>query len=171
MQRTERREISVEKQKDGGVAMAKRLRIREATPSDARELVEVEERSFGGWATWDMQGILRRVRNPSAIFLKAEMGGQIVGKSVGIIYKGKKKKSLQVHDVSVLPSCRRNGVASKLLAYLEFKAQERGCEYSALFVRENNWTARRLYGKLGYYDIYGRGEKGMQRMRKDLNGA
>ena len=150
--------------------MTRRLSIREATPSDARELVEVEERAFSQYVTWDLRSIQRRLRNPSVIFLKAEVDGEIIGKSAGIVYNGKRKKSLQVHDVSVIPSYRRNGVASKLLTSLELEARKRGCEYSALFVRENNWTARRLYGKLGYYDVYGRDEEGMQRMRKDLNG-
>jgi len=150
--------------------MERRVHIREATLNDVCELVAVEEKAFRYMGQWDRQSFVRRLRNPCAIVLKAEICNQIIGKAVGVVYNGKRKKSLQVQDVSVVPAFRRNGVASRLLATLEGRARDRGCMYSALYVRDNNWSARRLYCKLGYYDISG-WDDDMQRMRKDFNGV
>lgn len=151
--------------------MGKRLYIREANLDDIDELIMVEKKAFAPYVIWDANSFKRRIENQNAIVLKGTLCGSIVGKAVGIIFHGQKNKSLQVHDVSVLSEFRRNGVAAKLLSVLERKGSERGCTYSALHVRPNNWVAKRLYKRLGYYSMTNRTWAEMDRMRKDLNGV
>jgi ribosomal protein S18 acetylase RimI-like enzyme len=131
----------------------------------------IERKAFAPYRKWDAEGFRRRIDNPNAIVLKGTLGGNVVGKVVGIVYHGSKNKSLQVQDVSVLPKYRGNGVASKLLLALEERGQKKGCIYSALHVRPNNWVAKRLYTRLGYSNMHSCSWAEMDRMRKDFNGV
>lgn len=133
--------------------------------------MEIEKKAFAPYTIWDAKSFMQRIKNPNAIVLKGTLCRRIVGKAVGTIWNGSRNKSLQVHDVSVLSEFRNNGVAAKLLSALEREGSERGCIYSALHVRPNNWVAKRLYKRLGYYSSENRTWAGMDRMKKDFNGV
>jgi ribosomal protein S18 acetylase RimI-like enzyme len=59
---------------------------------------------------------------------------------------------VNIHDVVVLPSHRRRGIAAKMLAEVEAIARERGACKLTLEVLSGNRSARTLYEKLGFDD-------------------
>ena len=58
--------------------------------------------------------------------------------------------SAEITNIAVLPSYRRQGIATMLLKKLISSAGERGAEVLHLEVRESNAGARALYEKLGF---------------------
>lgn len=59
---------------------------------------------------------------------------------------------VNVHDVVVLESHRRQGIAAKMFAEVEAIARERGACKLTLEVLDGNAAARRLYEVLGFAD-------------------
>jgi GNAT superfamily N-acetyltransferase len=59
---------------------------------------------------------------------------------------------VNVHDVVVLPSHRRRGIAAQMFAEVEAIARERGACKLTLEVLSGNRSARTLYKKLGFDD-------------------
>ena len=57
---------------------------------------------------------------------------------------------LNVHDIVVLESCRRQGIAGALLAHVENVARDRGCCKLTLEVLEGNQGARQAYENFGF---------------------
>jgi len=57
---------------------------------------------------------------------------------------------LNVHDLHVVKSHRRHGVATRLLQAVEEEARVLGCCKVTLEVQEKNHTAQALYGHLGF---------------------
>lgn len=71
------------------------------------------------------------------------------GLAVGFVdleYKGR----AYVSDLAVLPSYRRQGVATELMGYCEARAREWGCHDVFLKVEPSNDAALAMYSKLGY---------------------
>ena len=59
---------------------------------------------------------------------------------------------VNIHDVVVLPSHRRRGIAARMFAEVESIARERGACKLTLEVLSGNRSARTLYEKLGFDD-------------------
>jgi ribosomal protein S18 acetylase RimI-like enzyme len=59
---------------------------------------------------------------------------------------------LNVHDLIVVPTARRQGVGWQLLTAVERLARELECCRLTLEVRQDNGTARRLYDRFGFED-------------------
>lgn len=66
---------------------------------------------------------------------------------------------LNIHDLAVMPSARRLGVATRLLAAVEDEARSRGCCKVTLEVRDDNGPARLLYERAGYGAACSGGER------------
>lgn len=60
------------------------------------------------------------------------------------------RKKLYLADLAVRPDCRRQGIASRLLAEVDSYAETNGYEEIYLHVETNNPHARSLYEKKGY---------------------
>jgi ribosomal protein S18 acetylase RimI-like enzyme len=52
--------------------------------------------------------------------------------------------------IAVAPSHRRRGIATAMLMFLHYRAQERGCSHVMLHVDDENRGAQSLYRALGY---------------------
>ncbi|KUK40087.1 MAG: [ribosomal protein S18]-alanine N-acetyltransferase [Synergistaceae bacterium] len=63
----------------------------------------------------------------------------------------RKRRTLRVMNLAVLPEYRRQGVASQLLLAMEEMAKLWGCKEMALEVRESNYGAQALYARFGFY--------------------
>ena len=57
---------------------------------------------------------------------------------------------LNVHDLHVVDSHRRHGVATRLLQAVEEEARALGCCKVTLEVQEKNHPGQALYGRLGF---------------------
>lgn len=60
------------------------------------------------------------------------------------------KPLINIHDVAVAGEYRRQGIAQKMMAYVEKIAEERGCCKLTLEVLQGNHNAQQMYSKLGY---------------------
>ncbi len=58
-----------------------------------------------------------------------------------------------IHTLTVIPSYRRKGIATQILAELESWALSKGCKDFMLEMREGNLEAQPLYEKYGYQVI------------------
>ena len=58
-----------------------------------------------------------------------------------------------VSDLCVSPSCRRQGIANKLVSYSEEYCKELGCEEIFIRVERKNEPAITMYSNLGYVEI------------------
>jgi GNAT superfamily N-acetyltransferase len=65
---------------------------------------------------------------------------------------------LNIHDFSVLPEHRGQGIGRQLLRAVEQRAKEAGCCRLTLEVQEGNMAARRVYESIGFGPaVYGEG--------------
>jgi len=60
------------------------------------------------------------------------------------------KTAINIHDVSVIESCRRQGVSRALLAAIEALAISKGCYKLTLEVLEGNLPAQKSYLQFGF---------------------
>lgn len=60
------------------------------------------------------------------------------------------KPLVNIHDVAVANAYRRQGIAQKMMMYVEQIAQQRGCCKLTLEVLQGNHGAQHMYLKLGY---------------------
>lgn len=60
-----------------------------------------------------------------------------------------------IKDLAVAPRARRRGVATRLLAQLAHRYQQRGEGWVDLKVREANHAARQLYARAGFHAVTG----------------
>ena len=65
------------------------------------------------------------------------------------------KKTLNIHDLVVIPSHRGQGVGGKLLAAIEEEAGQWGVGKITLEVLEHNRPARALYHRVGFSQVQG----------------
>lgn len=87
---------------------------------------------------------------PGAIALTAVSGsGEVLGyaSAQAVLDEG------YLNNVAVSPRCRRQGVASALLAELRRRAQERKLAFLTLEVRASNAPAQALYAGHGYREV------------------
>lgn len=89
---------------------------------------------------------------PGVTVFFAEVGGQAAG--LAICMEGFStfacKPLINVHDLAVLPSFRRQGVARALLQHIETLALQKGCCKITLEVLSNNDAAQQAYRKAGF---------------------
>lgn len=95
---------------------------------------------------WTEAGFAEELNNPPAVFLVAEQNGEVVG------YMGFHDVVGEgfVTNVAVSPACRRQGVASALIAAAQDICRDRGITRLALEVRESNAAAIALYERHGF---------------------
>ena len=82
----------------------------------------------------------------SYCFLAKEADGQVVG----FCSLWRVLDELHINNLAVLPECRRQGVASALLARVIEVGTGLGSWRATLEVRHSNDAARRLYGGFGF---------------------
>lgn len=93
-----------------------------------------------------------RRRVPDRLVLLARDGEDAVG--LAICFQGfstfRARPLLRIHDLAVLPSYRRRGIATVLLAAIEAEARRRDCCKLTFEVREDNSGAEALDRALGF---------------------
>lgn len=76
--------------------------------------------------------------------------GVVVGMASAVHYVHPDKgPELWVNEVGVAPSCRREGVGTRLLEAILAHGRALGCAEAWLGAEESNFAARRLYGSIG----------------------
>jgi ribosomal protein S18 acetylase RimI-like enzyme len=91
-------------------------------------------------------------KHPTTLVFLAYDGATAVG--VAVCFLGfstfAAKPLVNIHDITVLPERRGQGIGAKLLAGVERKARALGCCKLTLEVQENNHRAKRIYQAAGF---------------------
>jgi len=108
------------------------------------EAVRLENISFS--VPWSENAFRSELENPKARFFAAEYAGSVIG------YIGAHNilSEVFITNISVLPSFRRRGVASKLLKHIIDISVSENADLITLEVRESNMAAIELYQKFGF---------------------
>jgi hypothetical protein len=143
--------------------------VREARKDDLEAAVGLERTCFGeGGFSLTKRQLQYLYRRPTAVFMVAEQGGQVVGEGVALVRKHKNRQSNcrlsgRIYSVAVDPGCRGQGVGEALVRALCDALGERGVRRIYLEVETSNSGATRLYERLGFKqtdtlaDYYGPG--------------
>ncbi len=91
-------------------------------------------------------------QHPTTVIILAYRGGAAVG--IAVCFRGfstfAAQPLLNIHDLSVLPEHRGQGIGQGLIAAVEKKARQLGCCKLTLEVLEHNLPARRTYAAAGF---------------------
>jgi ribosomal protein S18 acetylase RimI-like enzyme len=123
------------------------LRIRSAAPEEAAAVLAFWQQAAEGTSiTDDVDGVTRLIsRDPEALIL-AELDGVLVG-SVIAGYDGWR---CSLYRLAVLPSHRRRGISTALLAAAEERFAAVGGRRGDAMVLEANERAQRAWAAAGY---------------------
>lgn len=131
-----------------------------ANPVHVKALVDLldcyHQDPMGQNAPWDRRktsALLSGLeKHPTAFVLLAWQGEQAVG--MAVCFEGFSTFSamplVNIHDLVVVPSARRQGVAKALFGAIELEARKLGATRVTLEVRDDNSAAQALYTSLGY---------------------
>jgi ribosomal-protein-alanine acetyltransferase len=120
------------------------LSIRQATPSDAPALIEIERQSFPH-PHWTAEGFLKHE------CIVADVDGEIAGFLVSrqtFAGNGHMVAEREILNLAVAPRFRRMKIATALL---EHELRQKATHF--LEVRESNTAAQELYRNLGFVEI------------------
>lgn len=141
---------------DGGVAHDSSLEIAWCGPESAAELHDLTQASFAEQAGL-VPPILALSESVDAVaaeltarrgVLVREEGRGVAGCRVVL-----EDDTLHVRRLAVLPTHRRRGIATALMAWLEHEAATAGLAEVRLGVRDDLPDNRRLYERLGYAPV------------------
>ena len=110
-------------------------------------LVELERQCFS--VPWTRAQIAAELPDGHHEFLAAEADGKLLG-YVGMMYV---LDEGYISNVAVAPDCRRQGIASALIAALLRRAKELQLSFVTLEVRESNAPAIALYERFGFAPV------------------
>ena len=120
------------------------VHLRGMRGSDIEQVSKVERRSFP--TPWSTHAYVTEIANPSACYLVATVGDQVVGYGgVWVIMD-----EAHITTLAVDPEYRGHKIGERLLCELLREAERRGASRATLEVRETNEFAKRLYKKYGF---------------------
>lgn len=124
--------------------------IRVADPDDGPAIAALELEAFGSGAWSD--GLVREGLSgtvPGALYLVAETDDAVVGYAAASLFADVS----ELQRIAVVPTGRRTGIASALLARIEREARLRYSERLLLEVCEDNAGACAFYAARGFHEI------------------
>ncbi len=128
--------------------------VRPARKHDLAGALSLEQACFGanqhGFSKRQLQYLQQR---PSALFLVAEEGGNIVGQGISLVRQHKRGLSGRIYSLAVDHSRRRQKIGQKLLAALVEGLAGRGVRRIYLEVEAGNGPAIALYERNGFRRI------------------
>lgn len=123
------------------------MMIREMTPADLSEVVEIEQQLFT--QPWSRQGFLSSLQQQDTLYLVAQQDGKVAG-YCGLLQSF---DEADITNVAVHPEYRRLGIACQMLEQLMEQGGTRGIQRYTLEVRVSNTAAVKLYQKLGFASV------------------
>ncbi len=119
--------------------------VRDCTPGDLDEVLEVEAASFAD--PWERGTFEAELANPGSWFLVLEREGGGVG---GFLVAWVVGDEMEIHDVAVAPVLRGRGLGTALMDEVLLRARDAGVRRVFLEVRVGNRPALAMYRGLGF---------------------
>ncbi|MEM2911794.1 MAG: GNAT family N-acetyltransferase [Candidatus Bathyarchaeia archaeon] len=161
--------MSANKEKLSDIALAN-AKIRQASEEDLQQIVKLSEKLGKDESAMDSMmsplpsefqnpnWILKNIRGENTIIFVAEIGGKIVGYSLGWVsqpwaYKGKRG---YICDCFVEKSYRKRGIGKALIEAMINWFFKKGVECVEVDVYSANIPSLRLFKKLGFEEVFKR---------------
>ena len=127
------------------------LQLRPMNVNDPAAVAALEAEVFGPshHTPWSERLFSDDLAEPGHIWWVAHDEGAIVGYAGGVVAGSE----VQISNVAVASSRRREGIAGRLLARVTYDGQMLGATTSVLEVDADNAAAQALYSKLGYSEV------------------
>lgn len=122
--------------------------IRKMNELDLNQVLEIEHYSFGD--NWDKNQFTYEIKlNHYSSMYVYEIDGEIVAYSgLWVTFE-----LGQIVTLAVKNGKKNKGYAKELMNHMIKECEDALCDNIQLEVRESNYVARNLYGKLGFFDI------------------
>jgi len=120
------------------------LRFRPMNSADLPEVIKIERASFA--YPWSTNFFLQELKVDCARSVLAVAGDR----PVGYVLYWLLQSEIDVHNLAVHPSCRRQGIGKALLEAVIEEARRKGADRVTLEVRKSNEAAQKLYQALGF---------------------
>lgn len=134
--------------------------VRPMQEQDLPQVAAIEKQCFT--MPWSEKSFLDACKTPENIYLVCENEEGIAGYCGMWTVLGEGN----ITNVAVAEPYRQQSVGTALLQELERRGREKAVTVFFLEVRESNFAARKLYGKLGFRDI-GRRKRFYERPEED----
>lgn len=118
--------------------------VRLACECDIAQSAEIEAESLS--TAWSEASIRDSLGNGNCVYAVALQGNTVCG--IGSMYCVAGEG--QIMNIAVSEKYRRQGIAERIMNFLDKEAVKRNCENITLEVAENNLSAISLYEKCGY---------------------
>ncbi|MBI2956090.1 MAG: ribosomal protein S18-alanine N-acetyltransferase [Acidobacteria bacterium] len=129
--------------------MEREIILRPAAPEHIKEILAVQGEAEGA-APWSAADYASLLGAEGTVFLVAQdailerLGGFILGRAIA--------GEMEILNLAVAPSYRRQGLARRLVAAALARGQAQGAVHCWLEVRESNGVARAFYRALGFVE-------------------
>ncbi|WP_163327832.1 ribosomal protein S18-alanine N-acetyltransferase [Desulfurobacterium thermolithotrophum] len=120
------------------------LLVRNCSLYDLNAILKIEEESFPD--SWKRKLLEKELSLPFSVFLVAELRGKIVGYLIAWIIG----EICELNKIAVASRLRGRRIGEKLLKELINECQERKVKEIFLEVRESNFSAIKLYERVGF---------------------
>lgn len=125
-----------------------------ATTQDLDAILRIEQQAFS--APWTRKMFEAELDgNPFGCLSVARLGepGGVRSELLGYVCFWVVFEELRLMNVAVIPSARRQGLATALVRHALVAGRERGARRAVLEVRSSNEAARRLYERMGFSQV------------------
>ena len=119
------------------------VRIEPLAATELPAVAAIEAETPGGWSAAQLAAELQR---PGGWLFGARRGDETIGYLCGYTVAGE----AEILKLAVAGSCRRQGVATQLMAHALAGLAAQGVERVFLELRAGNQPARQLYEKFGF---------------------
>lgn len=130
-------------------AMADEITLRAMRPEDYDAVIALWEAAglpFKPNGRDSRAAIEHQLKLPTAVYLVAELDGQIVGSVLGT-HDGRKG---WINRLAVHPDHRRKGIARRLVEAVERRCLDLGIKIFAALIEDGNETSMKAFERLGY---------------------
>lgn len=147
--------------------------VRPAVLADVGPILDIERACFQSLdETFNKRQIRSLITNPRAPVAVAELGGKVMGWSVGLTRQHRRSRSGRLYAIAVHPDAQGRHIGRLLAEHTLSELTAQGIARIYLEVRQTNETAIALYKRLGFQlrralpNYYGAGRHGW-RMRRE----
>jgi ribosomal-protein-alanine N-acetyltransferase len=127
--------------------------LRDSRPADFELLWAVDQQCFSPDIAYSRAELSAYMRRKGAFTLVAEVSGYTSPVAGFLVAEAGRRSTAHIITIDVLPSVRRVGVGSALLAAAEERLRKAGCHTVFLEAAVNNMSALTFYKRHAYFIV------------------